>query len=56
MGVQGYPYAPFRCLRESGSRASIEEIVTWLRLTREQVIVVIEFAARSLDVSSWFHQ
>jgi uncharacterized protein (DUF433 family) len=32
---------------ESG--ASIEEIVEWFHVTREQVIAVLEFAARSLD-------
>jgi uncharacterized protein (DUF433 family) len=29
--------------------ASIEEIMAWFHLSREQVIAVIEFAARSLD-------
>ena len=29
--------------------ASIEEIIDWFHLSREQVIAVIEFAARSLD-------
>jgi uncharacterized protein (DUF433 family) len=29
--------------------ASIEEIMQWFQLTREQVIAVIQFAARSLD-------
>ncbi|HEV2424622.1 MAG TPA: DUF433 domain-containing protein [Terriglobia bacterium] len=29
--------------------ASIDEIVEWFHLSREQVIAVIEFAARSLD-------
>jgi uncharacterized protein (DUF433 family) len=32
---------------ESG--ASIEEIVDWFDVTREQVVAVLEFAARSLD-------
>jgi uncharacterized protein (DUF433 family) len=32
---------------ESG--ASIEEIMEWFHLTREQVVAVLEFAARSLD-------
>ena len=32
---------------ESG--ASIEEITEWFHITREQVIAVLEFAARSLD-------
>jgi uncharacterized protein (DUF433 family) len=32
---------------ESG--ASIEEIMEWFDVTREQVIAVLEFAARSLD-------
>ena len=30
--------------------ASISEIMEWFHLTREQVVAVIEFAARSLDV------
>ena len=29
--------------------ASIEEIVEWFGVTREQVVSVLEFAARSLD-------
>jgi uncharacterized protein (DUF433 family) len=32
---------------ESG--ASIEEIMEWFHLTREQIVEVLEFAARSLD-------
>jgi uncharacterized protein (DUF433 family) len=32
---------------ESG--ATIDEIVEWFDVTREQVIAVLEFAARSLD-------
>ena len=32
---------------ESG--ASIEEIVEWFDVTREQIVAVLEFAARSLD-------
>ena len=32
---------------ESG--ASIEEIMEWFDVTREQVVAVLEFAARSLD-------
>ena len=29
--------------------ASIEEIMEWFSVTREQVVAVLEFAARSLD-------
>ena len=29
--------------------ASIEEIMEWFHLTREQIVTVINFAARSLD-------
>ena len=32
---------------ESG--ATIEEIMDWFHLTREQIVAVLEFAARSLD-------
>ena len=32
---------------ESG--ASIEEIMEWFHMTREQIVAVLEFAARSLD-------
>jgi len=32
---------------ESG--ATIEEIMDWLHVTREQIVAVLEFAARSLD-------
>ena len=31
--------------------ASIEEVMEWFHLSREQVTTVIEFAARSLDAS-----
>jgi uncharacterized protein (DUF433 family) len=30
--------------------ASISEIMEWFHLTHEQIVAVIEFAARSLDV------
>ncbi len=33
---------------ESG--ASIEEIMEWFAVTREQIVAVLDFAARSLDV------
>jgi uncharacterized protein (DUF433 family) len=29
--------------------ATIEEIMEWFHLTREQIVTVLEFAARSLD-------
>jgi len=32
---------------ESG--ATVEEIMEWFHLTREQIVTVLEFAARSLD-------
>ena len=32
--------------------ATVSEIVDWFHLTKEQVVAVIEFAARSLDVSA----
>ncbi len=32
--------------------ASIGEIMDWFHLSREQIVAVIEFAARSLDVPS----
>jgi uncharacterized protein (DUF433 family) len=31
--------------------ASIEEIMEWFDLTREQITTVLDFAARSLDVT-----
>ncbi len=34
---------------ESG--ATIDEITEWFHLTREQIVTVLEFAARSLDPS-----
>jgi len=34
---------------ESG--ASIEEIMEWFDVTREQIVAVLDFAARSLDAS-----
>jgi uncharacterized protein (DUF433 family) len=38
---------------ESG--ASIDEIMEWFDVTREQVVAVLEFAARSLDAPSPVH-
>ena len=35
---------------ESG--ANIEEIMEWFDVTREQIVAVLEFAARSLDAPS----
>jgi uncharacterized protein (DUF433 family) len=29
--------------------ASVDEIIDWFHLTREQIVAVLEFAARSLD-------
>ena len=29
--------------------ATIDEIMEWFHLTREQIVLVLEFAARSLD-------
>jgi uncharacterized protein (DUF433 family) len=34
---------------ESG--ATVDEIMEWFHLTREQIVAVLEFAARSLDPS-----
>lgn len=31
--------------------ATIDEIMDWFHLTREQIVAVLEFAARSLDPS-----
>jgi uncharacterized protein (DUF433 family) len=39
---------------ESG--ASIEEIMEWFHITREQVVAVLEFAARSLDPPAPAHR
>jgi uncharacterized protein (DUF433 family) len=38
---------------ESG--ASIEEIMEWFHVSREQVVAVLEFAARSLDPPALAH-
>jgi uncharacterized protein (DUF433 family) len=38
---------------ESG--ASIEEIMEWFDVTREQIVAVLEFAARSLDPPPSLH-
>jgi len=38
---------------ESG--ASIEEIMEWFGVTREQIVAVLEFAARSLDAPLTSH-
>jgi uncharacterized protein (DUF433 family) len=35
---------------ESG--ANVEEIMEWFDMTREQIVAVLEFAARSLDAPS----
>jgi hypothetical protein len=49
VGFQGYPYAGFNSFRKLRIRANIEEIMEWFDVTREQVVAVLEFAARSLD-------
>ncbi len=36
--------------------ATIEEIMEWFDVTREQVVTVLEFAARSLDAPSSLQQ
>jgi uncharacterized protein (DUF433 family) len=36
--------------------ASIDEIMEWFDVTREQVVAVLEFAARSLDPPPPVHQ
>jgi uncharacterized protein (DUF433 family) len=36
--------------------ASIEEIMEWFDVTREQVVTVLEFAARSLDAAKNMQQ
>src|ERR1700685_1417368 len=36
--------------------ATIDEIMEWFDVTREQVVAVLEFAARSLDASPTMHQ
>lgn len=33
------------------AEATIDEIMEWFHLTREQIVTVLEFAARSLDPS-----
>jgi hypothetical protein len=49
VGVQGHPHARFYCVENLESGASIDEIIEWFHVTREQVVAVLEFAARSLD-------
>ena len=39
-------------LENLGAGASVEEIVEWFDLTREQVTTVLDFAARSLEGSA----
>ena len=36
--------------------ATIDEIMEWFDVTREQVVAVLEFAARSLDAPPAMHQ
>jgi uncharacterized protein (DUF433 family) len=36
--------------------ATIDEIMEWFDVSREQVVAVLEFAARSLDAPSTTHQ
>ena len=36
--------------------ATIDEIMEWFHLTREQIVTVLEFAARSLDPSPFSQQ
>ena len=35
--------------------ASVDQIIEWFDLTREQVVAVLEFAARSLDAPVSLH-
>jgi uncharacterized protein (DUF433 family) len=35
--------------------ATIDEIIEWFDVTREQVVAVLEFAARSLDAPPAMH-
>jgi Protein of unknown function (DUF433) len=46
VGIQGHPYAGFHRFENLESGASIEEIMEWFDVTREQIIAVLEFAAR----------
>ena len=52
MGIPGHADAGFRCLDNLDVGASIGEIMDWFHLSREQIVAVIEFAARSLDAPS----
>ena len=50
MGVQGHANAGFESyLKNLEAGATIDEIMEWFHLTREQIVIVLEFAARSLD-------
>jgi hypothetical protein len=49
VGIPGHADAAFGCLDNREVGASIGEIMDWFHLWREQIVAVIEFAARSLD-------
>jgi uncharacterized protein (DUF433 family) len=49
MGVQGYGMPVSLVFENLEAGATIDEIMDWFHLTREQLVIVLEFAARSLD-------
>jgi len=49
---QGHPDARVRSVREPGSGATVDEIMEWFHLTKEQVVAVLEFAGKALTLHS----
>jgi len=55
VGLQGHAYAVSVVFDNLEVGASISEIMEWFHLSQEQVVAVIEFAARSLDAPAVQH-
>ena len=49
MGVPWHAHAGFPVFENLEAGASVEEIMEWFDITREQIHAVLEFAACSLD-------
>ena len=49
VGIQGHLHAGFRRFLNLESGATVDEMIEWFAVTREQVTAFLEFAARHLD-------
>ena len=49
VAFQRHPHAVAIVFQNLEAGATVEEIIEWFDLTREQITTVLDFAARSLD-------